>query len=280
MTLGEKIKKARKNAGVTQYALAGDKITRNMLSAIENGSATPSFDTLRYLAKQLDLPLSYLLCDDDNLFMHNKNQCIEKIRLFLRCKEYKSCIELVKKLDGYDDEIALILTECYAKYGRALLLNGSHASAMECFEKALFYSKNTIYDTSGFEGVLPMYFAICKNVNAPLLEFDCDAFEKNAKKNTDYEFFKYVSLDYSYDYKNEAFKAHLEAKRLIKERNYGAALSILSDIVENKRYGEYNSYLIYSIYHDMEGCYRQLFDFENAYRYSSKRISLMEGFKS
>lgn len=280
MTLGEKIKSARKKSGVTQHALAGDKITRNMLSAIENGNATPSFDTLRYLADRLNLPISYLLCDDDNLFLHNKNLIIDKIRLFLRCKEYKSCLDLIKKLDGYDDEIALILTECYIKYGRALLLNGSHASARECFEKALFYSKNTIYDTSGFEGILPMYFAICKNVNAPLLEFDCDAFEKNAKSNTDYEFFKYVSLDYSYEYKNEAYKGHFEAKKLIKERNYSGALSILCDIIDNKRYGEYNSYLIYSIYLDMENCYRQLFDFENAYRYSSKRISLMEGFKS
>ena len=279
MTLGEKIKTARKKVGITQHALAGDKITRNMLSAIENDVASPSFDTLRYLSEQLDLPLSYLLSNDDNLFLHKKNRSIEKVRLFLKCKEYKSCIELIKQLDGLDDEIAFILTECYTKYGKALLMNGSHASALECFKNALLYSKNTIYDTIGYESILPMYIAICKNVNAPLLEFDCDAYEKSAKFNTDYEFFKYVSLDYSYEYKNEAYRSHLDAKKLIRERNYSGALAILGDVIENKKYGEYNSYLTYSIYVDMENCYRQLFDFENAYRYSSKRISLMESFK-
>ena len=36
MTFGEKIKKARKEQGLTQKELAGDRITRNMLSAIIN----------------------------------------------------------------------------------------------------------------------------------------------------------------------------------------------------------------------------------------------------
>lgn len=279
MTLGEKIRNARKKAGVTQYALAGDKITRNMLSAIENGNATPSFDTLKYLAQQLELPLPYLMSEDDDLFVHKKNVKIDTIRELLKAKNYKQCISTAEALGCYDDEIALILTECYTKQGRALLLNGSHSSAKKSFQKALLYSKNTVYDTRTYESLIPMYLAICENVQAPLLEFDCDAYENSAKDNTDYEFFKYVTLDYSYNYKNEAYKEHLEAKKLLKERNYNRALALMLDLVENKKYGEYNSYFMYSVYVDIESCYRQLFDFENAYRYSSKRISLMEGFK-
>ena len=42
MTLGEKIKQARQEAGLSQRQLCGDAITRNMLSQIENGSARPS----------------------------------------------------------------------------------------------------------------------------------------------------------------------------------------------------------------------------------------------
>ena len=279
MTLGEKIKNARKKAGVTQYALAGDKITRNMLSAIENGNATPSFDTLKYLAEQLKLPLPYLMSEDDNLFIYEKNLHISEIRELLRNKNYKQCISAAEALGGCDDEIALILAECYTKQGRSMLFNGAHSSAKKAFQKAILYSKNTIYDTKLYEASIPMYLAICENVQAPLLEFDCDVYDKSAKENTDYDFFKYVSLDYSYDYKNQAYKQHLEAKKLLKERNYNNALSLMLDLVENKKYGEYNSYFMYSIYVDIESCYRQLFDFENAYRYSSKRISLMEGFK-
>ena len=53
MELSQKLKQARLDAGLSQKALCGDRITRNMLSQIENGSARPSMDTLRYLAGQL-----------------------------------------------------------------------------------------------------------------------------------------------------------------------------------------------------------------------------------
>lgn len=61
MELGEKIRQARLAAGLSQRQLAGEEITRNMLSLIENGAAKPSVKTLRYLARKLDKPLSYFL---------------------------------------------------------------------------------------------------------------------------------------------------------------------------------------------------------------------------
>jgi transcriptional regulator with XRE-family HTH domain len=64
MDLSQKLKQARLAAGLSQKALCGDRITRNMLSQIENGSARPSMDTLRYLAGQLRKPLSYFLEED------------------------------------------------------------------------------------------------------------------------------------------------------------------------------------------------------------------------
>lgn len=64
MTLGEKIKQARNEAGLSQRELCGDVITRNMLSQIENGSARPSMDTLRYLASRLQKSISYFLEED------------------------------------------------------------------------------------------------------------------------------------------------------------------------------------------------------------------------
>ena len=64
MDLSQKLKQARLEAGLSQKALCGDRITRNMLSQIENGSARPSMDTLRYLAGQLGKPLSYFLEED------------------------------------------------------------------------------------------------------------------------------------------------------------------------------------------------------------------------
>ena len=61
MNLGEKIRRARLEAGLSQRQLCGEEITRNMLSLIENGAAKPSMKTLRYLAGQLGKPISYFV---------------------------------------------------------------------------------------------------------------------------------------------------------------------------------------------------------------------------
>lgn len=64
MELGEKLRRARLEAGLTQQQLCGREITRNMLSLIENGSASPSMKTLRYLAGRLGKSVSYFLEED------------------------------------------------------------------------------------------------------------------------------------------------------------------------------------------------------------------------
>ena len=64
MTLGEKIKQARLEAGLSQRQLCGETVTRNMLSQIENGAARPSMGTLSYFAAQLGKPISYFLEED------------------------------------------------------------------------------------------------------------------------------------------------------------------------------------------------------------------------
>lgn len=61
MQIGQKIKQARLEAGLSQRQLCGQRLTRNMLSLIENGSARPSMDTLRYFAKALGKPVGWFL---------------------------------------------------------------------------------------------------------------------------------------------------------------------------------------------------------------------------
>ena len=61
MELGQRLRQARLEAGLSQRQLCGEEITRNMLSQIENGSARPSMDTLRFLASQLGKSVSFFL---------------------------------------------------------------------------------------------------------------------------------------------------------------------------------------------------------------------------
>lgn len=59
--IGQKIKELRISKKMTQQDVVGNFITRNMLSKIENESASPSIKTLEYLAGALQVPVSFLL---------------------------------------------------------------------------------------------------------------------------------------------------------------------------------------------------------------------------
>ena len=65
----------------------------------------------------------------------------------------------------------------------------------------------------------------------------------------------------------------------MKNNNYYAAISMLQEL-QDLNAKKYNSYVLLSIYTDLENAYKQIGDFENAYRYSSKRIALMNAFNS
>lgn len=78
MELGTRLRQARLEAGLSQRQLCGEVITRNMLSQIENSSARPSMDTLRYLAGRLGKPIGYFL-EEPTVELPNL-ACIEQAR--------------------------------------------------------------------------------------------------------------------------------------------------------------------------------------------------------
>ena len=97
MELGEKIRKARLEAGLTQRQLCGGEITRNMLSLIENGSAKPSMKTLQYLAAKLEKSVSYFL--EDDVCITPNQRVMETIRRLYDVGEYR---EAALALEAYE----------------------------------------------------------------------------------------------------------------------------------------------------------------------------------
>ena len=279
MNIGEKIKKTRIQKKLTQSDLAGEKITRNMISSIENGKATPSIDTVKYIAEKLDIPLAFLFSDDEDTFFFKKRERISAIKNLLDEKNYTVCINLILGLDKLDDELAFILADCYFNLGISAVKNGALQTGLNYLKLCQQYTDKTIYDTRRFKAILPLYLCIAENINSPLLEFEEKRYYDYLKNNFDFEFYRYLILDTDYEYTNPQLKMHISAKKLIKARKYSDAVKILVEIEETKGEYEYNSYLLYGVYTDLDLCFRQLFDFESAYKYSSKRISLLEGFK-
>ncbi|KAB7664908.1 helix-turn-helix transcriptional regulator [Bacillus sp. B1-b2] len=59
--LGERIRTLRKKNKMTLEELAGDQLTKGMLSQIENNKAKPSMESLEYIAKRLGVAITELL---------------------------------------------------------------------------------------------------------------------------------------------------------------------------------------------------------------------------
>ena len=64
MTIGTRILQAREESGLSQRQVAGEHMTRNMLSSLEHDKAKPSLDTLCYLSRVLDKPVGWFLGED------------------------------------------------------------------------------------------------------------------------------------------------------------------------------------------------------------------------
>lgn len=70
MTFGEKLKNARKKAGITQEELAIRlSVSRQAITKWESGKGLPDIENLKILSKTLDISLDYLLNDETKLDM-------------------------------------------------------------------------------------------------------------------------------------------------------------------------------------------------------------------
>ncbi|MDQ0090718.1 transcriptional regulator with XRE-family HTH domain [Paenibacillus anaericanus] len=103
-TIGEKIRSLRISKGMTQSQLAGQHITKSMLSQIENGKAQPSMGSLQYLAQQLGMEVSQLLQEDGSAEI---SKLLKEVEDHAKRKEYIEVIAKVKPL--LEEKLPLIL---------------------------------------------------------------------------------------------------------------------------------------------------------------------------
>lgn len=65
LTLGQRLRQARQERGLTQEALAKPDLTKGFISLLEHDRAKPSVQTLERLAQRLGKPISYFLGDSE-----------------------------------------------------------------------------------------------------------------------------------------------------------------------------------------------------------------------
>ncbi len=153
MELGQRLRQARQEKGISQRQLCGDTITRNMLSLIENGAAIPSLDTLLFLARQLDKPVSYFL-DEQTLTSPNQS-VMEKARSFLAEGKPDAVLEALadyRRPDAtFDYEAALLEALACILLAEEAISREKRPYARELLERAAAAGQRTPYYTQELE---------------------------------------------------------------------------------------------------------------------------------
>jgi transcriptional regulator with XRE-family HTH domain len=142
LSLGEKIKRKRKELNMTLKDLAKDRITPGQISLVESGRSNPSVDLLEYLADTLNTTVEYL--------MESEESQAEKISLYYE-QVGESCIlqEDYEKGQRYIDNALYYCEKYNLEYRKAMIYFITAKSYMYKKDfpmgQKFFLSANVIY---------------------------------------------------------------------------------------------------------------------------------------
>lgn len=153
MDIGQRIKQARLEAGLSQRQLCGDTITRNMLSLIESGKARPGMDTLAFLASRLGKPMGWFL--EEQAVLSPNQSLMEQARLAWENREPEA---VIAALEGYrapdpvfDGERFLLEALCRLDMARQAISQQRRLYARELLEAVRLAGEKTPYYTPELE---------------------------------------------------------------------------------------------------------------------------------
>ncbi len=122
--LGRRLKAARLAKKMTQSDVVGNFITRNMLSQIESGSATPSMKTLEYLAGVLEIPMERLLADQGGPAEPEAISVLERAKVLLREQNYEALLQVKHTGAAIADELHALHSIAHLELAKLLHQTG------------------------------------------------------------------------------------------------------------------------------------------------------------
>lgn len=145
LSLGEKIKKLRKEKNLTLKELAGDRITAAQISHIERDKSHTSYELLEYLGEKLDVSVDYLLETKEMQSKKLTDNMIIKSEIYIKSNQIEKAEQEIKEVLSICEKYNLI--ENYGKCNFLLatinLKKGNNNDAVTNFEKSLhFFIKN------------------------------------------------------------------------------------------------------------------------------------------
>lgn len=144
--LGKRLKEARLAKKMTQSEVVGDFITRNMLSQIESGVATPSIKTLEYLANVLDVSLTNLMPDENEAARNEDVDCIIQAKQFILQGDFNAAVDVLDiSSDRFSDEIYALCAIAFVKLAKNASDDGNLQQAIDYAKRAAELSDKGIY---------------------------------------------------------------------------------------------------------------------------------------
>lgn len=118
LSLGEKVKKRRKELNMTLKDVAGSRVTPGQISLVESSKSNPSMDLLDYLAQTLDVSVEY--------FMESESTQAERIcqyysrmaEINIELEEFEKARMYIEKGERYIEKYNLILPKAKNLYLR------------------------------------------------------------------------------------------------------------------------------------------------------------------
>ncbi len=280
MTLGQKIKQARLDRGMTQKELVGDQITRNMLSQIENDVATPSVKTLEYLAGRLGLSASYLM-SDLMLSDGTSPDGLDEMRRAYRQGRFDDCISLLENSQtaGTTDEGYLLRSLAALSAAREKVETMEYEKAKEYAESADYYNKQGLYYSAEIDAEMSLILAECAN-NTEVSEFAFNeseylravhsiSFAERYKLATAENALRRGELDKAEKILEKITDADIAARKLLVageiELERGALEKARDTLIRAEKAGLHGK----RIFRDIEICCRELEDYKMAYHYAT-----------
>ena len=276
LSLGKKIRQLRIDRKITQQELVGDFITRNMLSQIENDVATPSIKTLQYIADHLEVPLSFLMINEND-DAYNKNYEFDDAET-IRVKakqiffegDYLKYIDIAEsnhQILENDKESAMLLGFAYLDAASETFLSGNINKCSEYCRKTdgCVYALGELAEAKQIKRRAELYKFLCQ----PIITNDGEEYKttKINSLNSD----NFVSR--TFDENGICRYNIIEAHRALKRNDPQEALTYLREaetFVENFSHHPYKK----ELYKLFETAYVKTEDYKNAHLYSSKILGL------
>ncbi|RDY23439.1 helix-turn-helix domain-containing protein [Romboutsia maritimum] len=141
LSLGEKIKKLRKEKNMTLKELAGDRITAAQISHIERDKSHTSYELLEYLSEKLDVNIEYLLETKEMQSKKITDNLILQSEIFIKCNELDKAKNQIMQVEKICKDYNLTENNGKCNYLVATinLKKENHSEAISNFEKALYF---------------------------------------------------------------------------------------------------------------------------------------------